>query len=102
MKRYKESDVSPLIQACMDNDIVKVEKLVNSGGFHMTECRDHRGRTPLHLAAYRGNVNMISLLLENGGDLWTRDDNGNTLMHLCNHIEVIKLIAKQGLSPFER
>lgn len=102
MKRYKENGLSPLLQACLDNDIVRVEKLVYSGEVRVAECRDNRGRTPLHLAAYRGNVNVISLLLEKGGDLWARDDNGNTLMHLCNHVDVIKLLAKRGLSPFER
>jgi hypothetical protein len=101
-RKFRESELPPLIQACIDNDIAKVEKLVSRGDVNMIECRDQRGRTPLHLAAYRGNVDMISLLVQYGGNVWTKDDIGNTLMHLCNHVEVIRFLAKQGLSPFER
>lgn len=39
---------------------------------------DDRGRTPLHLAAAGGYMDIIRLLLDSGADLETQDSRGNT------------------------
>lgn len=103
MKNISDSEfVSPLIKAFMDNDIDKVEKCLISYPFNVNEARDRRGRTALHIAASRGNVEMMELLCRYGGNVSVKDSIGNTLLHMCNHMNVLRFLAEQGLSPFER
>jgi ankyrin repeat protein len=43
--------------------------------------RDAYGRTPLHIAALRGFVEIVRLLLQHGADPNARDENGRSIMH---------------------
>ena len=38
--------------------------------------RSARGRTPLHRAAFNGQRDVVTLLLEHGADLQVKDNNG--------------------------
>jgi ankyrin repeat protein len=40
------------------------------------------GFTPIHLAAYRGNLAMIEYLIENGADMYLRNRHGMNAMHI--------------------
>jgi len=55
--------------------------------------------TPLHLAAARGSLNAISLLLQNGADVNAQDDSRSTPMHQASDngsLEVVKLPIDHG------
>ena len=56
--------------------------IVHSVGPQATQVRDAQGRTPLHIAALRGNRRLANLLLHNGADVNAQDNDGNTPMHL--------------------
>lgn len=62
-------------------------------------AKDDAGMTPLHLAAARGDLNMVRLLLDASADCDARTDEGDT--PLCcavfwSHPEVIIELLKRG------
>ncbi|CDQ87755.1 unnamed protein product [Oncorhynchus mykiss] len=59
--------------------------------------RDNRGRTGLHLAAARGNVDICCFLHKFGADLLATDYQGNTALHLCGHVDTIQFLVSNGL-----
>jgi len=70
------------------------EILVNAGC--PIDGKDGEGRTPLHLAAADGNLEMIKFLLSLGADAHVKDNSGSTPTALAqrnNHDSVARLLA---------
>lgn len=62
-------------------------------------CVDKRGRTPLHIAAQSGKGDMITELVQLGGDINFRDKDGNSPLHLAagsGSNEIIVQLASIG------
>lgn len=62
-------------------------------------ARDHNGATVLHLAALHDQVEIVSLLLEEGFDIDERDNLGDTALHyaiLEGAILATKLLLEKG------
>uniref|UniRef100_A0A8C8D880 Ankyrin repeat domain 46b n=1 Tax=Oncorhynchus tshawytscha TaxID=74940 RepID=A0A8C8D880_ONCTS len=85
----------PLLQACIDGDLLFTKRLLETGCDPNT--RDNRGRTGLHLAAARGNVDICCFLHKFGADLLATDYQGNTALHLCGHVDTIQFLVSNGL-----
>ncbi|GLD64634.1 ankyrin repeat domain-containing protein 46 [Lates japonicus] len=85
----------PLLQACIDGDLPFAKRLLETGCD--PNIRDNRGRTGLHLAAARGNVDICRLLHKFGADLLATDYQGNTALHLCGHVDTIQFLVSNGL-----
>ena len=63
--------------------------------------RDHRKRTPLHVAANGGDKELIEFLLCNKADLSVADLDGNTPLDLAakeRYEEVVNLLVTQSYS----
>ncbi|KAI5613430.1 BRCA1-associated RING domain protein 1 [Silurus asotus] len=61
--------------------------------------RNHKGETPLHLAAIKGDVEMTRELLQQGADPNLKDHAGWTPLHeACNlgHVGVVEVLLQQG------
>ncbi|XP_014292492.1 putative ankyrin repeat protein RF_0381 isoform X2 [Halyomorpha halys] len=54
---------------------------------------DGSGKTPLFYAVAIGNQEMVDLLIENGADTKTRDNDGNTLLHVAAENCKIEILA---------
>lgn len=50
----------------------------------ITNLRDSKGRTPLHLAVAVGDTKMSSILISHGAKLTSKDNLGQTPVHLCS------------------
>jgi serine/threonine-protein phosphatase 6 regulatory ankyrin repeat subunit A len=55
-----------------------LELLIGHFGPSIVILRDHRGRTPLHVAAFHNNVDCMQLLLSHGASVEARDVTGKT------------------------
>lgn len=58
---------------------------------------NHKGETPLHLAAGKGNIELVTLLLEKGAPVNVQDTQGMTpLMNAAarGHLEIIHLLVE--------
>lgn len=64
--------------------------------------RSPEGDTCLHIAALRGDLRSVQLLLEAGLDVNDLGDMGNTPLHYARkrgHEEVVQLLLRQGANP---
>jgi ankyrin repeat protein len=60
---------------------------------------NRRGQTPLHVAAAKGNVGIIDLLIRHGADQDILDDQGQTAFHFAaanGHSSVILILLRQN------
>jgi ankyrin repeat protein len=61
---------------------------------------EDRGSQPLAVAAGRGRIDMMKLLIRRGADVRARDGNGNTaLMEARGSSEAVKLLLEHGADP---
>ncbi|MFJ9907925.1 ankyrin repeat domain-containing protein [Streptomyces sp. NPDC101152] len=63
------------------------------------DARDRQGRTPLHIAALRGDVSEVEQLIASGADPSAADSNGFTPLHLAaqeGHVGVAQVLLDSG------
>lgn len=90
-------DAKRLRHAVSSNDYKLAEDLLESGA-DPCSCDDKK-RTPLHIAATKGNGQMINLLLDKGAEVNQADIIGNTPLHLAactNNIQVVTTLLRAG------
>ena len=94
---FEQSQISPLMMSVNSNDIDGV-KFFAKAGRSVLNKRNIGGATALHIAARKGNIEIIKILVNNGADLNIKDNEGWTpLMRAAsnNNSEIVsELIAK--------
>ena len=96
-----ECSLSDVSKACILGSVEDLSKLINAG--RSTSCRDNQSRTPLHIAAERGNLDCCKLLL---GSKDTEIDaltfNGvSSLMYAVQSdcLELVEFMISSGANP---
>jgi hypothetical protein len=93
--------VYPLYVAVRNNDVVKVEYLIQEGAFinKLSMTSSTWLETPLHNSVNRGNLEMTTLLLEAGADPNKLNSTKRTPLFISapdDKIAIIKLLLKYG------
>jgi ankyrin repeat protein len=87
-----------LIEACRSGDSTAVERLLKSGA--RVGCRDDKyGGTPLHWAAFRGRRKVVAVLLREGAEVNTTNNDGRTPLMLAagrGHDKVVQMLLDNG------
>lgn len=86
-----------LLEAVLAGDRQSVQELLEAGV--SVSVRDDQGLTGVHLAASKGNLDMLKLLLEKGASVNTRDQYGITPLHLAavkGHLQAAELLRRHG------
>ncbi len=92
----------PLHQTLIDKDdelATALIKAASSSESLLLDQHDAYGQTPLSIAANKGNIQMVQLLLQSGATADKRDDNGRTpLTHAieAGHKEIAQLLIQHG------
>ncbi|PRT54019.1 Ankyrin repeat-containing protein P1E11.10 [Wickerhamiella sorbophila] len=84
--------------ASADNLIDKVKDYIETQGMS-PNSKDENGYTPLHAAAEWGHFDLISYLLEKGGDVNITDSDGDTPLHATESVEMAKFLVEHGADP---
>jgi len=64
-------------------------------------AKDKKNKTPLHIAAFIGNIDIIKILIDNKAKINIQDKDGNTPLHVANyysHKEVYQYLIENGAS----
>ncbi|MBS3764595.1 MAG: ankyrin repeat domain-containing protein, partial [Planctomycetes bacterium] len=66
------------------------------------DVRDEKGRTPLHYAAWTGDIQSLNLLLGKGAHVSVIDERGVTPLHLAagrGNLRVVEALLEKGADP---
>ncbi|RRT61419.1 hypothetical protein B296_00024441, partial [Ensete ventricosum] len=80
-EKARVSRTSLILWHAHQNDAAAVRKLLEEDR-GLVNARDYDSRTPLHVAALHGWINVASCLLEYGADVNAQDRWNNTVSHL--------------------
>ncbi len=82
-----------------------VRALLQRGAAQVNAANNVKRCAALHMAARRGNVEVIEALLDCGADLEARDSAGDTPLRRavnCNQLEAAKLLLARGADPHSK
>ena len=89
-----------LINAVMRNDMDSIYNFLNTPGVDVNYTNNN-GVTPLIFASWRGNLNIVRLLLDYGAVVQTPNSNVNVLNEAAKygHIDVVNELLDRGANP---
>lgn len=94
-------EVTALMLAFMEGHVDIARVLLQNGAD--PTLHDSRGRSPAHIAAIRGQLDLLQELKQYGMEFGQVVDGlGNTPMHFCTHPHILEFLYEEGLSPSTR
>ena len=92
----------PIHAAAQRNDCIAALRILRQDPGQLNARDAEHGNTPLHWAAYRGNLQMVRLLVEQGADLNATTVEGYTPLRDAiykNHNQVFDYLLEHGANP---
>jgi ankyrin repeat protein/L-ascorbate metabolism protein UlaG (beta-lactamase superfamily) len=84
--------------AAIEGDLEKMKELIAADP-NLLDSKDETGYSLLHLAAYRGYMDIVQYLVENGMDTNVRSGGNSTPLHgagVYGHLKVVKYLIENG------
>lgn len=85
--------------AAADNQISVVEDYIQSKQF-TANSQDPNGYTPIHAAASYGHIDLLKVLMANGGDINIQDKEGDTPLHHVEDLATAKFLVEELKADF--
>ena len=102
MSNGKNKDVSSVLLTATTNKHPKIVRaLINAGAFVNVKSQ-YGHRTPIHIAAENGDLEIVQALITGKADINLRDDIGSTPLHRAvskGDLEVIRTLLDAGANP---
>lgn len=93
----KEINPNPYVFFAVENEQEVMLKTLKTLGANLNARRKNDGATPAHIAAYKGQVNMLKALDQLGADLSLTNKFQETLLHMAackGHIDVLEFLQE--------
>ncbi|CAD5195545.1 unnamed protein product, partial [Musa acuminata subsp. malaccensis] len=94
------SESSDLHAAARNGDLTTVESICNANPLAVN-ARDRHSRTPLHLAAWSGQTEVVRFLCKNKADVGAAAMDDTAAIHFAaqkGHLEIIRILLSSGVS----
>ncbi len=95
-------DVRDAIASAIERgDVDGVKKVLETHGGRINDRRPRTGSTPLIDAAFRGNLDIVKLLIERGAKVGGTNRDGNTPLHVAAFMcraDIVRLLVDKGAS----
>ena len=94
---YSNSDFSRFMNQVCDGKISAVEKYIVD--MNDINAGDGNNDTPLLIAARKGYIDIVKLLIKNGAKINIQDDYGDTALHAATfngHKDIVKFLLSKG------
>jgi len=98
-KKFSQSQGTALHHAA-SNSILMVKYLVESYPDLIIDPHDRWGYTPLHWAAWFGNIEIVGYLISHGADINKKTKQGDTALHLAackKHTATVEYLLELGI-----
>lgn len=82
-------------KAARENAVEDIRNLIVTGKYDINE-KDAMKRTPLHMASWAGNTEIVKLLLRSKAKTDAIANDNFTALHFATNVEVIKLLVKSN------
>ncbi|KAM4871677.1 ankyrin repeat domain-containing protein 35 [Thomomys bottae] len=97
VERWNRRD-QKLLEAVQRGDVGRVAALASRKSARPTKL-DSSGQSPFHLAASKGLTECLTILLENGADINSKNEDGSTALHLATiscQPQCVKVLLQHG------
>ncbi|XP_005413490.1 PREDICTED: ankyrin repeat domain-containing protein 35 isoform X2 [Chinchilla lanigera] len=97
VERWNRHD-QKLLEAVQKGDVGRVAALASRKSARPTKL-DSNGQSPFHLAASKGLTECLSILLANGADINSKNEDGSTALHLATiscQPQCVKVLLQHG------
>ena len=95
VSEFSDTPADTLFKAAWTGDVSTVRGMDID-----VNLKDTVGRTPLHIAAEKGNMDVVMFLIENGANVNVADVNGNTplvfIINKAGNLKVIQRLLEKG------